>query len=122
MHQFEAWRTVYRNLGSVSLCVIFLKSRISVFRCHFSCISGKYTAAHMMVGCRSEMPVTEDGIEVKHPGLALILRHKPDLELQDLEKSTPLVLAARAKTADIVKMLVRYGLLLALGFYCVARF
>ena len=70
------------------------------------CVSGKYTAAHMMVSCRTEMPVTEEGVEVKHPGLALILRYKPDLERQDLEGCTPLVLAARARTADKVKILV----------------
>jgi len=72
----------------------------------FLCVSGKYTAAHMMVTCRTEMPVNEEGVEVKHPGLALILQYKPNLELKDLNDCTPLVLAALAKTADKVKMLV----------------
>ena len=60
----------------------------------------------MMVRCRTEMPAKEDDGEIKHPGLALILRYKPNLELEDLEGKTPFVIAALDKSAEKVKMLV----------------
>jgi hypothetical protein len=59
----------------------------------------------MMVSCRTEMPLKGD-VEIKYPGLALILQYSPNLELQNLEGNTPLVLATRDRDADKVKMLV----------------
>ncbi|XP_070180050.1 poly [ADP-ribose] polymerase tankyrase-like isoform X2 [Littorina saxatilis] len=70
---------------------------------------GKYTATHMMVSCAVELPITEDEEEIKHPGLALILRFKPNLELGDKEGNTPLVLATHSRNAEKVKILLTKG-------------
>ena len=60
----------------------------------------------MMISCSTEMPAKQGGEEVKHPGLALILKHNPQLELKDISGFTPLVMATRTSSVDKVKMLV----------------
>ncbi|XP_076464084.1 poly [ADP-ribose] polymerase tankyrase-like isoform X2 [Babylonia areolata] len=70
---------------------------------------GKYTATHMMIYCQTEMPVKEGEVEVKHPGLALILRYNPDLEKKNLNDETPIIMAARNKSADKIRLLAEKG-------------
>ena len=64
------------------------------------------TAIHMMVRCQTERPVKGGDTETAFPGLALILRYKPDLEAQIGDTDTPLAMAVHSRNLQKIKMLV----------------
>ena len=77
---------------------------------------------HMMVSCLTEVPAKGSNPsepEVKYPGLELLLQYKPNLEIENLQGRTPLVMTTLDKASDKIKILVRRSLKCFCLAFCV---
>ncbi|XP_071081128.1 poly [ADP-ribose] polymerase tankyrase-like [Haliotis cracherodii] len=73
------------------------------------CEEGKSSPLHMMVRVSGEPVVDRGGVKVQFPGLELILKYKPKLEVKNIEDQTPLAAAVEAGKSDVVSLLLKHG-------------
>ncbi|XP_067682285.1 poly [ADP-ribose] polymerase tankyrase-like [Haliotis asinina] len=87
----------------------FFEGKMPVKERDLYCKEGKSSPLHMMVGVSGEPAIDRGGVKVQFPGLELILKYKPKLELKNIDDKTPLAEAVEARKLDVVNLLLKHG-------------